>query len=397
MQFPRTLNLDDPSDRAEFSSVLSGSPDAALASKYLDDYLSLFPEASWRLVHYDGSVVVNTGGRGRFHLAIGQALCLTKTLRSLGQYRGFESLLRGFRNPSQFFATLFEVSVAEWCSSRLLTIDLEFSPPILVKGATKRPDLLWHTALGSLYVECKRSTDFEHKFSKRLNRLHQALESEYGKHASWNNALRLDITIVRAAKNGVEHRLANAVAWAAGNQGAPDPESLRFEQGEVVALIRDRIRDPAIAATGGPGNILCVASVTVGATPVGLNDAHVRIQMDVGPHRANAAVKLIRDARTQLPTTSKGAIFLQIGGGEIVTRRISALMAAAPFRYVPWIATWDDQEVRAAWRNYQPFDGRLLLEKPKGVVAAHLHGALTYIARAVVRIRRWMSPTLKVE
>lgn len=103
--------------------------------------------------------------------------------------------------------------------------------------------------------------------------------------------------------------------------------------------------------------------ITVGSQPVGINDSHLRISISVAKHRANAAANLLREARMQLPAESPSAVFIQIGSGPSARDKIKELLVNPVYSNTPWVGIWSQPRLEVVWRNGQPFDGRLLLER----------------------------------
>jgi len=157
LTIPRVLNLSDTADRCLLKEAAERSPALlALINRYLDDYLRLFPEAHFQKIYSGGIIGVTSKSNATAGSDILRMLQLTERLVALEKYQGFPCLLNGFRNPTQFESTRFEVAVASWCDSRRVTVSLAFSPTVSRKGRQKTPELLWETTLGDLYCECKR-------------------------------------------------------------------------------------------------------------------------------------------------------------------------------------------------------------------------------------------------
>lgn len=162
IHIPRILNLDLPEDvrtlRHAAVDVVGLLP---MVDEHLDRYREWFPEAHWKTIYSGGMISIPVSRRHGSSYELLQMLNITATMESLSNCPGFQELISGFRNPTQIAATMFEVSVAEWCQARAVTQALEFAPHVTVRNHSKRPDILWDTTLGRLYCECKSSHFFQ--------------------------------------------------------------------------------------------------------------------------------------------------------------------------------------------------------------------------------------------
>ncbi len=283
-------------------------------------------------------------------------LNLTRVLKKLRVFKGFDKLIGGFRNPTQLLATIFEIQVADWCLQRAVTHSLEFSPDVSVKGGVKRPELLWETTLGKLYVECKRSHEYEADFTKRLSKLGDLCDKEYGRYGSWSAAKRPDIVIDGVARNGIEQRLCEVIERAATAQLTEAPEA-RFSEGEVSVILRPRDEPPPTLEGG-----MRTGRFVVGTEPTQLDEksAVFTLTMSLKAHRVRAAGKLLREARTQLPSNGASAVFIDVGTPEACQAKVKSLLEQPSYANTPFVAIWSPPTLYAAWRENQPFDNRLL-------------------------------------
>jgi hypothetical protein len=129
----------------------------------------------------------------------------TKDPKILRYFPGFENLVSGFRNGTQYHGTMFEVMIGAWCATQRVTASLEFSPPVQVKGKIKVPEFRWHTALGVLYGECKTTSTFNNALQRRMKRLFDCA----------NNMVVCKSCLVCAAHGGVQasRRLRDQNLW----------------------------------------------------------------------------------------------------------------------------------------------------------------------------------------
>ena len=259
---------------------------------------------------------------------------ITGLLLQLRRYKSFEKLVQGFRNPKQSSATLFEARVASWCASRSISTSLEFGPDVEIKGKQKHPEFLWETTLGKLYVECKRANLLQNNFVRRFSRLLETLNRAYEKYKPWPDSVRLDVVIEGPALNGIEDRLEYVTARSHEVYAKEEQEEIEVTKGEVSARIVPQHKpSPPIEDCAQSGAIL----VGLKPTPVSSESAHSTLTVSLGSHRARVAAKLVRDAQTQFPRGTIGAVFIEIGSNAIVSRRIEKLLASPIGQQIPWV------------------------------------------------------------
>jgi hypothetical protein len=364
----RVLHLSAAEDRRFLRDLAEESPELlSLVEGNLDDYLSTFPEPHWHTVYPDGpyrlgmvsfNAVRNRGVNFDFH----RLLRVTETLKGLRGCAGYESLIAGFRNPAQAQSTLFEVTVAGWCAGRAVTRALEFSPPVAVRGHTKRPEFLWHTDVGAIYCECKQGKVTESKFSRRANKLLLCLNGVYQGFQPWDPALRLDVKFDGITTNKIEARFKDVVAEAAEALRAGAYTDVVFEGRGVSAALRPRGEPPHEEGT------MMAGMATVTSTPTNLADAcDLSLTVSMSRYRRAATAELIRDARSQLPKGGVGAIFIEFDATWADDEKVDSLLRQPAYENTPWVSLWDRGRLTAAhWRLGQPLDGRLLAEKEVG-------------------------------
>jgi hypothetical protein len=359
LQLPRTIDLSIEEDARLLRGGSSEIPALAeLIQNELLDYLRLFPEEHWRKIYPNGWLDVKAKNRAHTVMDIEWMLRITRSLKKLSGYKGFEKLLAGFRNPAQVLATVFELEVAEWCAGRAVTLSLEFGPEVLVKGRRKYPEFLWKTSLGDLYVECKRGEEIDNDFARRLENYREFVEKEHKRHAPWHESFRLDIVIAGARLNGTQWRLRDVISRASIQQSGD--AGTQIQVGEICATFRSRVEAPPML----PG-MASAGCIVVGTQPTKLDfeNAMFTISMSIEAHRARAAGQLLREARTQLPTDHLSAVFIQIGSIEVCQKKVAALLQQRAYANTPWVAIWGSGGMRAVWHMNQPFDNRLLMAR----------------------------------
>jgi hypothetical protein len=364
----RVLDLSAPEDHRFLRDLVKDSPGLlSLIEGNLDDYLSIFPEPHWHTIYPYGAyqlgmVSFNAVRKRGVNFDFHRLLRVTETLKELRGCAGYESLIAGFRNPAQAQSTLFEVTVAGWCAGRAVTRALEFSPAVEVRGHTKRPEFLWHTEAGPVYCECKQGKVAESKFSRRVNKLLQCLNGVHRGFQPWDPALRLDVKFDGITTNRIEARFRDVVARAAKALRAGEYAGAVFEGEGVSAALRPRGEPPQEKGTV----MACAATVT--SEPTNLADAtDLTLTVSLSRYRRQATAELVRDARTQLPPSSIGAIFLEFDATLADGEKVNSLLRQPAYENTPWVSLWDQGRLTTAhWRTGQPLDGRLLAEKEAG-------------------------------
>lgn len=361
LKINRLLNLSKSADQRDLCEAANDDPELlSLIDGFLDEYLRIFPDAEWQRVYSGGMISVRIGDKGSTGFHIKEMLILTRTLCKLKVYQGYEKLLLGFRNPTQINSTYFETVVAGWCADRAVSLALEFSPEVAIKGGYKHPEFLWHTELGDIYCECKRANLLESAWNKKANRLLAELNTIYENYEPWDTSLRLDVRFASGTSNKIQARFKNVVAQASAALRADAYQSKEFIEGDVSAVLRSRDEPFSYekeSIIGYRGKTETVSKTLQELTFLSLT-------MSLVKYRQEAVLRLLKDAKTQLPPDSNGAVFIDIGGYEAAPNKLMSLLGHPAYEYVPWVSTWDHDEMTGAvWRNNQPFGDRLLLAR----------------------------------
>jgi hypothetical protein len=349
------VHLDRPDEVARLRALAEPfGPLASALDRHLDDFRRLFVGGDWLRV-YDGPFVVVSYGSGR--LVAYELLFLLQIAgqyAALSRFPGASLLGAGLQNPPQIPATLFEIETAAWCSARAVTQHMEFSPDVTrADGRVTRPEFHWHTSLGSLYCECKRSPDFEDTFRDRARAIERWLEARMLRSAF--PAVRFDFWIDRTggAEQSIERLIDAAVSSGA------EPGFTKTDRAVTLA-IAPRGSD---LDSPGPGHYRTSSVPTsTRSTALGASAAAWTVQINAHGYWRTVAHRLIRDARTQVPTTSPSAIMIGLPmatATEAASSKVQQLIEQPAYANTPWIGVWAQGGLRAWWRNGQPFDARL--------------------------------------
>lgn len=303
--------------------------------------------------------MVAAGGRRGRTLSLLEAMHLTRALLRLEQLPGFSVLMKHFRNPTQISSAIFEAHTAAWCADRKVTHSVELQPVIRTQGSrVVRPDFLWHTCLGSLYCECKRTATLESTAAERLERMHKQLAQCYERNSSWNESFRLDVRLVSSATNEATKQMGLLVERA-------HEADLRGRNAEWV--YRSEHIEGAFSPRGdpvkqSPGDLV-VGTASVGTETASIAErTYLSLAMPMGGRRQRVLTRLIGQARRQLACDgAKGAVFVEMSSLGGLDEKLRQLMSQAEFSGTPWISLWRNGGISSAvWRADQPFDGTLL-------------------------------------
>ena len=191
-----------------------------LLAAHLEDYVRIFRWPDFHTLYQGGLLSIKGPNNIQFGFHFESLLRITGELTRLERFPGFQSLIEGFRNPTQVNATLFEIQVAAWCAARKLTQSIQLSPPVQIGGGIKRPEFLWHTDLGDLYCECKQENSFDNKATKRVQKLTEVVGRSFEANGPWNESSRLDVIIGHPARDGVDQIIERSIREAAARQQA---------------------------------------------------------------------------------------------------------------------------------------------------------------------------------
>lgn len=348
------MNLSDPEARRQILESSHAAPAIhQLLVDHLEDYVRLFQWPEFHTLYQGGMLSIPGPNNGQFGFHFENFLEITGQLARLEQSPGFQSLMEGFRNPTQIGATIFEVRVAAWCAARRVSQSIEFSPEVQVGGGIKRPEFLWHTSLGDIYCECKQENSADNKATKRVQKLFEVVGKAYEANAPWDESSRMDLIVGHPARDGVNQVIERLTCEAAARQRAGTWGG-DLVDGVVTLKMERRIDEP-------PDVRGCVQihnrELKGGPEPALSANARHTVTMSVMGHRLQRLVELIRDARTQLPPNGSGAIFIDIGGSQIFVDKLNELIVQPAYTNIAWISLWErGQPMKAVIRGGQPLD-----------------------------------------
>ena len=175
---------------------------------------------------------------------------------------------------------------------------------------------------------------------------------------------RLDVTIQHPAFDGTDEVIRRVIQKVSLNQ-VPGFEAV----GGVVSARLVRNTEPIPDCAGCLQLHHKVLKGGGGPQPALSTDAKYTFTMSVMAHRLKQLVRLIRDARTQLPPDRPGAIFIDIGGSKVFEDKLHELLRQPEYSNTPWISLWEKGQIlKAVIRQGQPFDARLAEPRPTEMV-----------------------------
>jgi hypothetical protein len=346
----------------------------------LSNYLRLFSEQHWRTIYWDAlvtvppkyslhiageisgkRVVIDAGNKSLITIDFIQLLQVAQWLCSLEAYRGFERLIRGFRNPTQVLATIFEVKVAHWCANRSATLSLEFSPPVEINGRVKFPDFAWNTEFGTIYCECKIVDGGASNEAAAIQRLSDLVEAVYKEYSPWPSDYRVDIVIDGARSNGIERRPKKAIA-----------DAKQYLTSSISRI--PPVRDEEVAITIVPKTmpvptrtlIARSGAATVGTDRVPLTSENLdfTITLPMGKYYLRKLTSHLRLAKRQLPGNCDGAVFLDMPANELIRLKIQDLIVLPEYRGAILVSLWtSDNLMHNTYTFERSIADRLMEEK----------------------------------
>lgn len=354
LKLGRNLDPRNRSDLDELMRVIGNYPESVPMTiedvrTGLEVLARLFPNAEWLAVdqYAGGALVIPTGPKAKSHFSLASAIQLGLRLNRFEQCEGFESLLSGFRNPTQFFDSVFEAEIADFCLSREGCQGLRFSPEYLVKGELKHPDFVVMTPRGPIVCECKRSHEKDRQYFKRFERIHNALDKGIKELGETGAAIRVEVHICQVVGKSVD-QFAHDVAIQARQAAKASPNQI-LDYGPYKLCVVPRTSPTVFNEYN-----LARVSVTVGNTPVGITPeyAYLRVTTDqLDPLRARADGELMREARSQLPDTERCAIFLDAINGESAKLAAERRLGSLSYLHVVACGIWSSSGSQFVYRT----------------------------------------------
>lgn len=164
----------------------------------------------------------------------------------LRNFEGYADLIAGFRNPSQFSSTVFEVESAIFCLDRYPTNNIRFGIEETVDGKVKHPDFELTTADNlTVIVECKSLVSLNRVRTSRAARILKLVEKEIGEPLpdQWRLEVSFD-SLPHHWNRNLGDQLRGGAGELLRQEYTEKGITLRFETGKKVSLKLCKRDDP---------------------------------------------------------------------------------------------------------------------------------------------------------
>lgn len=221
-------------------------------------------------------------------------------LNTLKSYKNFDSFSEGFKNPTQFSDTIFEVDCAHFSLKSFKTKNIEFEPEVIKNGKVKRPDfLLILFDSTEIICECKSLSSLNRAKGSKALKLMEQLEPEL--HETLDFKYRVEISFKSLPghwNRNYSNQLHGAVKTLIKYRTIDETISLNFIDANHSTLIRlSKIDEPLFFK-----ELINVGNQPKTNKPTLVISEQNNIKKDIK--------NSIRDARTQIPETENSIIFL---------------------------------------------------------------------------------------
>lgn len=226
-------------------------------------------------------------------------LVLRANCDRLRSFPGFDRLIEGFQNPTQFSATVFEINCAIFCLDKYAATDLIFGIDVTVNGGKKRPD--FEAVIGQqlkFLVECKSLQSINRVRSSRAYRIAKILirDAAYTLPDQWRLEFSFS-SLPHHWNRNLSDQIKGAVGVLLGSAYTAKSISLAFETGIDVSIKLCKRTDPFFFS--GP----------VRAADTGPRE-QPKILVTEGYDFSRSIMGVFRDAITQLPSERPHMIFI---------------------------------------------------------------------------------------
>jgi hypothetical protein len=331
---------------AERLPTIDGTTLHAITAKRLDVLLAAFAEwlgnADWLTYQY-GAFVLGHPNRPYGSISLATVVELAGRLELLSQFPGFSDMLVGFRNVTQFHATVFETRVAELFAGLPAFHNLRFSPEYQVRGTFKRPDLCVSIAGHAVVVEVKvpriHAQKAGQKFHRDVTDFCTALNE-----VPWPADRRLEIEVIAPPREMTLQLARRVVARALAGGIA------KFDDGGVRAYIVPK-SNPFV--TGDEGFVSNTLTADTEAT--GLFNPHFTklriVNSGLFNRIATSVGQTLSDALTQLPPEEECMIMIGDVPTRIAREAIQPRLGDSAYAHVRLFGSWYDTPVEFFFRE----------------------------------------------
>jgi hypothetical protein len=163
---------DDRRRLSEYLPTIDGTTFHVTAARFetlLETLATWLGNPDWLTYQY-GAFLLGRPDRPYGPISLGTLIELANRLQTLSGFSGFEQMLSGLRNVTQFYDTIFETRVAELFVGLPDFRDLHFAPSYRVRRSTKRPDLRVSVATKTFVVEAKAPKLLSQRAGQKFSR-----------------------------------------------------------------------------------------------------------------------------------------------------------------------------------------------------------------------------------
>lgn len=232
------------------------------------------------------------------HIPIMNIISVAQKLNKLKGCKGFSSLGDGMRNPSQFSATVFEITCAYYMCTRPEVTELIFAPEVIVNNSKKYPEFKCNGAGFELYCECKSMDSINRAKSSRALRLIKQIEKNLK--GVLSEKFRVEIAFKSLPSNWNRNygdQLKGAIMALIKSGFTKNVIELNMDKKHQTWIKLNKISDPPFLKS-----TLNVANRIPTKSPTLVIGEHSNIKSDIKAQ--------IRDALTQLPADMNSIVFV---------------------------------------------------------------------------------------
>ncbi len=345
--FSKKLNLRLKKDRTSLVQALQAVPNlfnfaASDIEASLEFVVTNLHSVEWSTMYpwsfpSMGRLNIRTNQPAKTSATLSELVNLGFKLSKLEKYKGFNKLLGGFQNPTQFHDTVFETDVAYYCHSCNNTKDIILSPQYSIRGKLKTPDLELYSSTGELVFECKNLHPQESGYVTRFQRIFNCVVTPmktvripddtrvniHLAHAPGGNLTQWGNLVAETTSKMIQNKISNA-----NNLG---PFSIHI--------------GPRHQRAPRPGKHYLVAGmVTIKSKPTPLTDTYLEMTADYFDSAIQRIIaKAIKKANSQLPKHKNCIIFLKTLRPDCAERAVDSRISLKSYSHVLAFGLWNNK------------------------------------------------------
>ena len=298
------------------------------------DWSTMYPLAFPSIGHF----IISTKQPAKTSITLSELINLGFKLLKIKKYRGFDKLLGGFQNPTQFHDTVFETDVAYCFHSCNNTKDIILSPQYNIRGKLKTPDLELRSTAGELVVECKNLHPQVSKYTIRFQKIFDSIATPM-KTVQIPDDIRVSIHLAHAPQQGKLSDLSNLIAKTANTMIQNEISNAKKIGPFSIQIGPRHQRAPR------PGkHYLSIGMVTVKTKPTPLTDTSFEMTANYFDSAIQKIIgNAIKKANSQLPRHKDCVIFLKTSRLDCAERAIDLRISLGSFGHVLAFGLWNNK------------------------------------------------------